>query len=67
MRTTAQDREYLGRRVRVLLDPGNPDPAAVLEGVLVELTDEGEVTVETDRGRRYGWPAMRVCPLEDPS
>ena len=39
------------------------DPAGVLVGVLVDRTCDGEVTVDTDQGRRYGWPALRIEPL----
>ncbi len=52
------DHPHLGKRVTVVLDHDNP--AAVLTGTLVALTVSGDVTVDTDQGRRYGWPALDI-------
>lgn len=68
-------RQFLGRQVRVTLDPGlhaeddraRRDPGAVLrmavtiEGRLVHATDDGEVTLVADDGsRHYAWPGLHI-------
>lgn len=57
------DHPLLGRRVTVILD--HDDPAAQLTGTLVALTVSGDVTVDTDAGRRYGWPALGIAEATD--
>lgn len=47
----------VGRRVVVTL---NHDGPVTAEGVLVDVCDDGDFTLDTDEGRRYGWPALDI-------
>jgi hypothetical protein len=48
----------LGQQVTITLD--RDDPAGVIRGRLVSLTAGGECVVDTEDGRRYGWPALEI-------
>lgn len=50
----------LGQRVAVLLE----DAIDPITGVLVRRTCDGEVVVDTDDGRRYCWPTLRITLLQ---
>lgn len=50
-----------GQRVMVTL---SHEPLVEVVGTLVNLDKEGEVVVDTETGRRYGWPALEIVPVE---
>jgi hypothetical protein len=56
-------RAFVGQQVQVILD--YDVPAGRMTGVLMSISDEGDVVVSTDMGRQYGWPCLAVKPCQE--
>ncbi len=53
----------IGQHVAIVLDWD--DPAGIVHGELVSLSDDGEVGIFSDKtGLVYSWPALGMVPLD---
>lgn len=51
---------WIGKPCRVWLTEDGHGYRAVLLGTLVDVNQWGEGVVDTDEGRRYVWPVLRI-------
>lgn len=59
MQTFSEMKNMEGEHVNVFLDDSS-SPDAKMTGLLIHLSEEGEVKMRTTEGVRYGWPCLRV-------